>query len=143
MANFLRTCTPEGDWRSLRFTNPDSVVWLDGQLYMLVATVGVVIVAQALTAQGCADDLDVDPDAEGVMIYHAEKIMLPKAFGSGGTIWLVGQKAYWSGVGGDPVTNVYQSGFYWIAVCVAPAGIDDERVKCDLKGDKASLTEPL
>ncbi len=143
MANFLRTCTPEGDWRSLRFTNPDTVVWLDGQIYMIQDTVGVVIVAQALTVAGCADDLDVDPGDEGVMIYHAEKIMLPKACRSGGSTFVVGQKVWWSGVGGTPVVPTYQSGYYWIAICVAPAGINDCAVKCDLKGDKASLTEPL
>lgn len=143
MANFLRTCTPEGDWRSLRFTNPDSVVWLDGQLYMIQDTIGVVIVAAAYTAAGCADALDVDPGEEGVMIYHAKKILLPKVCGSGGSVFVVGQKVYWSGVGGDPVTPTYQSGFYWIGICVHPAGIDDCYVKTDLKGDKASLTEPL
>ena len=143
MAQFLRTCTPEGDWRSLKFTNPDTVAWLDGQIYMIQDTAGVVLVPYAYTADGCADILDVDPGDDGVMIYHAEKIMLPKLHGSGGSTWVVGQKAYWSGVGGDPVTPTYQSGYYWIAVCVEAAGIDDERVKCDLKGDKASLTEPL
>jgi len=143
MAQFLRTCTPEGDWRSFKFTNPDSINWLDGKLYMVEDTVGVVIVGSAYDAQGCAVDLVVEPGHEGVLIYHAEKIMLEKLCGSGGSVFTVGQKVYWSGVGGSAVTPNYQSGYYWIATCVAPAGIDDCRVKCDLLGNKASLTEPL
>jgi len=143
MAQFLRTATPEGDWRSLKFTNLDSINWLDGKLYMVNDTVGVVIVAAAYNDQGCAVDLVVEPGHEGVLIYHAEKIMLEKLCGSGGSTFQVGQKVYWSGVNGSVVTPNHQSGYYWIGICVAPAGIDDCTVKVDLKGDKASLTEPL
>lgn len=143
MANFLRTCTPEGDWRSFKFTNPSSVNYLDGKLYLVQDTVGVVLVAQKYDDQGCPVDLVIEPGEEGVLIYHAEKIMLEKMAGSGGSVWVPGEKVFWSGVGGSIVTNEYLSGYYWIGICVEAAAATDERVKVDLKGDKATLTHPL
>jgi len=142
MANFLRTATPEGDWRSFRFTNDNTFAMGNGLLYLVQETVGVVLVAQLLDANGCPLDLEIPVGAEGILIYHAEKIEVLKVDESGHD-FLPGDKVYWSGVAGAGVTPIYQSGFYWIGICVWPSGAGETLVIIDLKGDKASLTEPL
>jgi hypothetical protein len=99
-------------------------------------------VAQRLDANNCPLDLVVPDGEEGVLIYHAEKIRVAKVDGSGHD-FLPGDKVYWSGVAGAGVTPTYQSGFYWIGICVEPSPTPERTVIIDLKGDKASLTEPL
>lgn len=143
MAQFLRTTAPEGDWRSFRFTNPYSYEMGNGLLYLVRETVGVPLVAQRLDPNtGCELDLVVPAGSEGVFIYHAEKIRLAKVAASGHD-FLPGDKVYWSGVAGAGVTPTYQSGFYWIGICVWPSAAGESTVIVDLKGDKASITEPL
>lgn len=142
MANFLRTATPEGDWRSFRFTNLNTFDMGNGLLYLQQETVGVPLVAQRLDANNCALPLVVPVNDEGVFIYHAEKIELLKVDESGHD-FIPGDKVYWSGVAGAGVTPTYISGYYWIGICVWPSGAGETLVIIDLKGDKASLTEPL
>lgn len=142
MAQFLRTATPEGDWRSFRFTNNETYNMGNGLLYMVQETVGVPLVASRYDANNCPLPLIVPAGEEGVFIYHAEKIEVAKVAASGHD-FLPGDKVYWSGVAGAGVTPTHQSGWYWIGICVWPSGAGEALVIIDLKGDKASLTEPL
>ena len=137
MAQFLRTATPDGDWRSFKFTHailPDFAM-TEGSLYQIQDTVGVLILDIQYTTAGCKDAKTIDYGDEGVLIYHAEKIRVDKleTFAI-----LPGDKIYWSGVQGSPVTNVFTSGALWIGICVWPADADDDTVIIDLKGDKAT-----
>jgi len=75
-------------------------------------------------------------------IYHCEKIVVDKRAGTAYAA-IAGQKVYWSGIDGDPVYPFYRSGFYWIGIFTEAAGAFDTTAEIDLKGDKASLTEPL
>ena len=137
MPNALRTAAPMGDWRSFKFTVDDSagVVGIkdareDGvsYLYLIQETVGAVLES--------ADDGD-----EAVLIYHAEKIVVPKATEST-DVFLPGDRVYW-----DPTTRVvtptYDSGYYWIGIATEPADADDEYVEIDLKGDRAEVEAAL
>lgn len=76
-----------------------------------------------------------DFDDEAVLIYHAEKIMVPKMTEST-DVFLPGDRVYW-----DPttrlVTPTYDSGYYWIGIATEPADADDLYVEIDLKGDHA------
>jgi len=143
MAQFLRTATPMGDWRSFKFTHAESgVTYSEGYIYLIQETVGVLILDIQYTSQGCKEAKEIEMGDEGVLIYHAEKINVLKLLGTG-EVFLPGDKVYWSGVQGAAVTPTYTTGYYWIGIAVAPAGMADEYVMIDLKGDKASLTEPL
>jgi len=137
MAQFLRTATPDGDWRSFKFTHailPDFAM-AEGSLYQIEDTVGVLILDIQYTAAGCKDAKTIANGEEGVLIYHAEKVRVDKL----ATFALLpGDKIYWSGVQGSPVTNVYSSGYLWIGICVWPAATTDTTVIIDLKGDKAT-----
>lgn len=139
----LRTATPMGDWRSFKFTHALSgVTMTEGYMYMIQETVGILILDIQYTAAGCKDAKTIVEDDEGVLIYHAEKINARK-FIKTGCSFLPGDKVYWSGVQGDSVHPWHRSADYWIGICVWPAGDNDQYVMIDLKGDKASLTEPL
>jgi len=143
MAQFLRTATPMGDWRSFKFTHAESgVTYTEGYLYLIQETVGVLILDIQYGTQGEKLAKTIEMGDEGVLIYHAEKVNVLKLLGTGET-FLPGDKVYWSGVQGAAVTPNYTTGYYWIGIAVAPAGMADEYVMIDLKGDKASLTEPL
>ncbi len=75
-------------------------------------------------------------------IYSCEKIVVTKRAGTG-YAFTAGMKVYWSGINGDPVYSFHRSGFYWIGIATEASGADDTTVEIDLKGDKASQTEPL
>jgi len=141
MAQFLRTTMDHA--RTFKFTHAESgTTYTEGYIYKVQDTIGVLILDIQYTAAGCKKAKTITIGDEGVLIYHAEKINVLKLTGTGYN-FLPGDKVYWSGTQGDPVTPTYQSGYYWIGICVKAAGINDEYVMIDLKGDKASLTEPL
>lgn len=141
MAQFLETIAPEGDWRSFTFTNPLSTALSNGGLYLCRETVGMIFVAEAIDPDtGCRAALEVEGDGEGVLIYHAEKIRVPKTVGSG-NVFLPGDSVYWDGVHGNGVVPEWQSGLYHIGKCVEAADADDDDVLIDLKGDSAILQE--
>ena len=133
MPNALRTATPMGDWRSFKFICEDSL-GQDGikdaqaagnpYLYLINDTVGALLETIAF-------------GEEGVLIYHAEKIMVMKDTG-GGESFDPGDRVYW-----DPatrlVTPAYDSGYFWIGIATEPAGETDEFVEIDLKGDHAEV----
>lgn len=139
----LRTATPMGDWRSFKFTHAESgTTYEEGKLYLIQEAIGVLILDIQYTSAGCKEDKEIDVGDEGVLIYHAEKIDVCKLQATG-EAFLPGDKVYWSGVQGACVTPNYTTGYYWIGIAVKAAGDEDEYVMIDLKGDKASLTEPL
>lgn len=126
-----------GDWRSFKFTVEDSDGVLgildaqregDSYLYLINDTVGAVLESAAL-------------DEEAVLIYHAEKIMVPKMAEST-DIFLPGMRVYW-----DPttrlVTPTFDSGYFWIGIATEPAGADETYVEIDLKGDHAEVEAVL
>lgn len=133
MPNALRTATPMGDWRSFKFTCEESTGQLginDSQaagepyLYQVGDTVGALLETIAL-------------DEEGVLIYHAEKIMVTKDTG-GFESFGVGDRVYW-----DPAARLvhpaYNSSYYWIGIATEPAGESDEFVEIDLNGNHAEV----
>jgi len=133
MPDALRTATPPGDWRSFKFTVDVSAGVLGikdaraagaSYLYLVQDTVGAVLES-------------ADYEEEAVLIYHAEKIMVPKMTESS-DVFLPGDRVYW-----DPttrtVTPTFDSGYYWIGIATEPADADDEYVEIDLKGEHAEF----
>jgi hypothetical protein len=122
-----------GDWRTFKFICEDSLgqdgikdaqAAGDPYLYLVNDTVGAL---RETIAYG----------EEGVLIYHAEKIMVMKDTG-GGESFDPGDRVYW-----DPstrlVTPAYDSGYFWIGIATEPAGETDDFVEIDLKGDHAEV----
>lgn len=131
-----------GDWRSFKYDVDLTAGHEGGQLLLVEDTVGVVFIGKLiLDSNGCPLDPQIyEFGEEGVLIYHAEKIKVEKATGSAEAA-LVGQKVFWSGTYGDPVTVNRVTGYYWIGIVVQPADADEDSVVIDLKGDKATLLE--
>jgi len=142
MPDALRTATPMADWRSFKFTC-DLSAGMEGvataqaadvagarhsYLYLVEDTVGALIE-------------DADFGDEGVLWYHAEKIMVPKMIEST-DIFLPGDRVYW-----DPttrfVTPAATSGYYWIGIVTEAAAAADLRVEIDLCGNKAEVEAAL
>ena len=132
MPNLLRTATPNGDWRSFKFTCEETAgllgakaAWAAGTpwYYQVQDSVGALIE-------------DVDFGEEGVLIYHAEKIIAAKNIGSGES-FLPGQTVYW-----DPLTRfvsaLAETGNLRIGIATEPAGETDEIVEIDLDGADAT-----
>lgn len=143
MGQNFRTSTPMGDWRSFKFTHDESgVTYEEGKLYLIQETIGVLFLDIRYNADGSKKDAEIVKGEEGVLVYHIEKVILNKAVTSG-DVFLPGDKVYWSGTQGDPVTPTYTTGYYWIGIATEPAAWNATQVEVDLKGDKASLTEPL
>jgi predicted RecA/RadA family phage recombinase len=137
MPDALRTATPMGDWRTFPFTVADSDgvlgikdARLEGEsyLYLVEDTVGA-----ALESADFGD--------EAILIYHAEKIMVPKMVESL-YIFLPGARVYW-----DPVTRLvtptFDSGYFWIGIATEPAAADDAYVEIDLDGGHAEVEAVL
>lgn len=122
MPQHIRTARPSGDIRGFTGICAITAGMVEGQIYMIQNTVGVVFQDAAF---GAAYSLN----------YHVEKIMVDKA----AVAIFVGDAIYWSGVDGDPVTNVWTSGLLWIGICVEDAAAGADQVKIDLKGDKATV----
>lgn len=129
--------------RTFKFTHAISgLTMTESYIYKVEDTVGVLILDIQYGTQGEKLAKTIVEGNEGVLIYHAEKIQVRKYVRTGYS-FLPGDKVYWPGVQGAAVTPIYQSGFYWIGICVWAAGESDATVIIDLKGDKASVTHPL
>jgi len=134
MAQFLRTATPMGVWKSFPFTHSESgVTYTEGQLYLIRDTVGVLLLNIQYTSAGCKKAKTIDVGSDGVLIYNAEKIVVDKEEGTGLT-FAPGQIVYWSGTQADPVTPTATSGYIAIGIAVEAAEADDDTVIIDLEG---------
>ncbi len=131
MGQRVRTAAPGGDWRTLTGVCDDAAGHVQYDMILLEGTVCLVYF-EATVALG----------ATFYPIYHCEKVVVTKRTGAG-FAFTAGQKVYWSGINGDPVYPYHRSGFYWIGIATEAALIGDSTVEIDLKGDKASQTEPL
>ena len=138
----LRCSSPDSKVASFKFTNNSEATMTEGQLYLVQETVGVLYLSIQYTSAGAKDEKTIDDGEEGVLYYNAEKIMLDKIETSG-SAFLPGDKVFWSGVAGAAVTPTWQSGYYWIGICVKAAAWNATQVMTDLKGDKATLTDPI
>lgn len=136
MPDALRTATPMGDWRSFKFTAEtpgvygikEGIAAGESYLYLINDTVGAVL-------ESAADG------EEAVLIYHAEKIMVPKD-NEKSDVFEPGMRVYW-----DPVSRLvypeWSSSYLWIGIATEPAAADDDRVEIDLKGDHAEAEAAL
>jgi len=140
-----------GDWRSFKFTHAEqAVIWYEGKLYMINDTVGMLFLDIQYETDpesefyGCKKAAKLEYGEDGVLVYHIEKVIVDKVHTTGDA-FQVGDKVFWSGVSGDPVTPHYTTSQnqLWIGICTEPAGQLDTTVEIDLKGDKASYTHPL
>lgn len=130
MGQRVRTAAPPGDWRSFTAVCENANGHSQYDLVMVQDTVGMVYFETAVVF-----------GATFYPIYHCEKIIVDKWTGTA-YAFTAGQKVYWSGIDGDGVTPVYRSTYYWIGIATEAAGAFDETVEIDLKGDKATVTEP-
>jgi hypothetical protein len=131
MGQRVRTAAPGGDWRSLTAICTNAA--------------GHVIYDMIFVRDTCAVVYFTATVAEGdtfYPIYHCDKIEVTKRVGTG-EAFIAGDKVYWNGVDGSGVTPNYRSTYWWIGIATEAAAADDEVVEIDLKGDKASMTEPL
>ena len=133
MPNALRTATPMGDWRSFKFVCETTAGLLGIKnawaarvpwLYFIQDTVGALLE-------------DADFGDEGVLIYHAEKILVAKNVGSGQD-FAPGERVYFNPAT-RYVTPTYNSGYYWIGIATEPALADEPLVEIDLCGNKAEV----
>lgn len=130
MGQRVRTAAPMGDWRTFHAICENANGHVQYDIVKVQDTVCVVYF-----------EVTVALAAEFFPIYHCEKIIVDKWAGTQ-YAFTAGQKVYWSGVDGDGVTPVYRSTYLWIGIAVEPAGAFDTTVEIDLKGDKATYTEP-
>jgi len=125
MAQCLRTATPMGDWRSFKSTVEITAGVDSCEIYLIEDTPAIALE-------------DYDFGDEAVFIYHAEKVCVHKEVDTG-EVFEVGDRVYWDGVDGDPVTAEWATGYYWIGICTEPAAQADTHVEIDFKGDKATV----
>ncbi len=130
MGQRVRTAAPGGDWRSFTAVCENANGHVQYDIVKVQDTVCMVYFETAVVLS-----------ATFYPIYHCEKIVVDKWTGTA-YAFTAGQKVYWSGVDGDGVTPVYRSTYYWIGIATEAAGAFDETVEIDLKGDKATVTEP-
>jgi predicted RecA/RadA family phage recombinase len=117
------------DWRTFKFTSSgdkdgirDANAAGTSYLYLIEDTVGALL------------ETTLDGE-EGVLCYHAEKILVPMIVGQH---FHVGERVYW-----DQTTRRVKPGYdsadFWIGICTEAAGTTDEFVEIDLCGNKAEV----
>jgi len=131
MGQRVRTAAPPGDWRSLTAICANADGHSQYDIVFVHDTVAVVYFEVAVVL-----------GATFYPIYHCEKIVVDKRAGTAYAA-AAGDKVYWSGIDGDPVYPFYRSGFYWIGIFTEPAAAFDTTAEIDLKGDKATILEPV
>ena len=137
MADFMRTCTPEGDYRSFEYTIESGVTKIIGTLYIINDTWAITFASEDNHLGGESVGSIIVAGKKVTMIYNCEKIMVAKAAGSGTAI-SVGEKVYVD----HAVKDVYNTNAVdrtCIGICVRCVGDDAEEVMIDLKGD--SMTD--
>ena len=117
----LRTCAPNGDWRSFIIASADGAK-TEGDMEQIQDTVGMFM-------------QDADDEEQVAFLYHAEKLLAPKVAGTGLSV-SQGQKLYFDTVNAalTPTAGAYE----WCAIALEDADADDEEVLVDLKGDKSN-----
>lgn len=137
MADFVRTCTPEGDIRTFEFTIPSGATKIIGTLYLINDTWAVVFASEDnhLGGEGVGDSIAAGKKV--AMMYNCEKIMVAKAAGTGTAI-VVGEKVYVDHAVKD-VYNTNAGDRTCIGICVWAAADAATEVMIDLKGD--SMTD--
>lgn len=117
----LRTAAPMGDWRSFLTVAPGGGC-IQGGMTQVEDTVGVYVTTE-------------DAAEEVALIYHAEKIIVPKEAGTGLT-FSKGQKIYYDAANNQvtPTAGVLE----WIGIATEDATAAATTVEIDLKGDKAT-----
>lgn len=131
MGQRVRTAAPGGDFRTLTAVCANANGHVQYDMVFVRDTCAVVYF-----------ETTVVNEATFYPIYHCEKIEVTKRTGTG-EAFRAGDKVYWNGVDGSAVTPNHRSTYYWIGIATEAAGVDDTVVEIDLKGDKASITEPL
>jgi len=120
----LRTCVPNGDWRSFVVTAPSGGV-TRGQMDLIEDTVGVY-----------AQDADAGEDV--AFIYHAEKIRVPKSTTTGAGEFTAGDKVYFDHA--DEEVNNDSGSNYMCGIAVEDADVADEDVLIDLDGAHVTVS---
>jgi len=135
--NKLRTCTPEADWRTFKFTVPSGVTKVIGTLYLINDTWAMVFASEDNLQGGEPVGTSIAAGKVVLAVYNAEKILVPKLSATGSAIE-VGEKVYVSAAGNVSSTK---DGTYdtCIGICTESALFDDTAVEIDLKGD--SMTD--
>jgi len=133
MPNALRTATPMADWRTFKFTSSgdkdgikDANAAGTSYLYLIEDTVGALL------------ETTLDGE-EGVLCYHAEKILVRRM---AGVHFHVGERVYFDTVT-RLVTPTYSSGDFWIGIATEASGVDDDFVEIDLNGNHAEVEPAL
>lgn len=140
MPNMLRTASPQGDWRSFKFTCEETAGMLGAQAAQPLGQSWLYLVQDSVVAVLVEDPQHADHilpfGDEGVGIYHAEKIMVPKGNDTL-DVFLPGQIVYW-----DPatrlVTAIATTGNLIIGIATEPALAADDYVEIDLDGAGAT-----
>ena len=135
MPNMLRTATPNGDWRSFKFTCEETAGFLGAKAAQAAGSSWLYLVQDTVGAQL----EDVAFGDEGVLIYHAEKIMVPKANDSL-DVFLPGQEVWWNPTT-RLVTAIADTGNLLIGIATEPALAADDFVEIDLDGANANYFE--
>jgi predicted RecA/RadA family phage recombinase len=120
----LRTACPNGDWRSFEMTALSPGVTA-GQMDLIEDTVGV-FAQTAATGEQVA------------LIYHAEKILVPKSQTTGAGEFTAGDKVYFDHA--DAEVNNDSSGNYLCGICVKDAALADAEVLIDLDGAHVTVS---
>ena len=114
----LRTCVPNGDWRSFKVTVLTPGVTA-GQWDLIHDTVGFYM-------QTAATGEDV------AFCYHAEKVMAPKSQTTGAGEFDAGDKVYFDHA--DAEVNNDSGGNYMCGICLVAPALADAEVLIDLDG---------
>lgn len=131
MGQRVRTAAPGGDFRTFTAICHDANGHTQYDIIKVQDTVCMVYFETAVVL-----------GATFYPIYHCDKIVVNKRAGTAYAA-IAGQKVWWSGINGQAVTPVYQSGYYWIGIFTEPAGAFDTTAEIDLKGDKPTILDPV
>ena len=131
MGQRVRTAAPGGDFRTFSAICHDANGHTQYDIIKVQDTVCVVYF-----------ETTVILGATFYPIYHCDKIVVDKRAGTAYAA-IAGEKVWWSGINGQAVTPVYQSGYYWIGIFTEPAGAFDTTAEIDLKGDKVTILDPV
>ena len=120
----LRTCAPNGDWRSFVVTAPSGGVTA-GQWDLIEDTVGFYM-------------QDADAGDDVAFCYHAEKVMAPKSVTTGAGEFNVGAKVYFDHA--DANVNNDSGSNYMCGICVKAPALADTEVLIDLDGAHVTVS---